>query len=151
MVLNYALTHQLINEERSPYLDNFQIHNYNFIVGPHLVNNNHWLALIISLKHRQFLLLDPLNLECPLTGKAFQNWLKYYYTRKDCDQEEWKINKIKHPLQTDNHSCGVFVINFIKNFIMFSCIKFDPTELFLLTERTIIASCIESCCEKVFN
>ena len=131
IIINYALAHMLINEQRSPYLDRFKIHDFKFIAGPHLVNNNHWLALIISIENRKFMLLDPLNKQSLILDTAFASWSAYYKTRRDQESYVWKKETIDHPMQSDNFNCGVFVMNFIKQFILTSKINFttDPPSL----------------------
>ena len=85
-----------------------------------------------------------------LSAKTFETWKYYYHHRQDDKHDEgWQLNYINHPIQTDNYNCGVFVINFIKRFILFSSITFDPTNCFLETERTIIAQTIEDNCDNV--
>jgi hypothetical protein len=131
IIINYALAHMLINEQRSPYLDRFKIHDFKFIAGPHLVNNNHWLALIINIENRKFMLLDPLNKQSLILDTAFASWSAYYKTRRDQESYVWKKETIDHPMQSDNFNCGVFVMNFIKQFILTSKIDFttDPPSL----------------------
>ena len=47
----------------------------------------------------------------PLSTEGFESWKKYYFNRKDCE-EEWENNNIKHPIQTDNMVKIIFVPKF---------------------------------------
>ena len=34
------------------------LHDYEYILGPHLINKHHWVAVIINVKHNLFSLVD---------------------------------------------------------------------------------------------
>jgi hypothetical protein len=50
-VLTYDVVKKVLQEGRSPFSVRYQnlVKNYRYIVGPHLIKKNYWLALIIDL------------------------------------------------------------------------------------------------------
>ena len=134
----------LITIGTSPYLDRYKINDYNFIVGPHLINGNHWLALIIDMRKKNFILLDPMqsffdfniNYEC---------WLNYYNKRKDADLKiAWHKDLFQpHPIQTDYFNCGIFTIMYIQQYIINSKIDFSTDPKFLYSCRHVIVNKIK--------
>jgi hypothetical protein len=67
-VLTYEVVKKLLQEGCSSYLDRYQhlVKNYRNIVGPYLIKQNDWLALIIDLETSRFFLQDPLLMESTL-------------------------------------------------------------------------------------
>ena len=45
--------------EKSKYLDKIDINSLNYIAGPYLIDNNHWLAFIVYMIRSRVILLDP--------------------------------------------------------------------------------------------
>ena len=128
---------KLITSGTSPYLDRFKIHDFNFTVGPHLINDNHWLALI-DMRQKEFALLDP---QQPFSNHDinYENWLNYYNKRKDVDHSiSWHQDSIfKLPIQTDYFNCGVFTINYIEQYVLSGKIDFpiDSNHLFSCRQK----------------
>ena len=96
-------------------LNKINIHEYHYIVGPYNLNMCHWLAVMISLKSKKFIVLDPKGNRVNLHSKCYQSWIEYYKRREDNQIDAWDhdIHNFQHPIQssTDNHNCGVFVCN----------------------------------------
>ena len=150
IVLNYELVEQLLLFSKSPYLDKLNLEEYNYIVGPYFISSqNHWNALIISIKDRDFLLLDPQNTAPSLSKEKFDSWCNYINQSQKNMSGEWKHKSPNHPIQKDYFNCGVFVILFIKNYIIKKSIDFDTNEASLINERSFVATQIENYCNKL--
>ena len=143
-ILNHLFTF-----DKSPYIDRLKIENHSYIVGPYLINKNHWNALIINIDDREFMLLDPFTVTPTFAQKSFDTWCNYYKTRPIRNDTEWRLTSINHPFQTDFYNCGVFVILFIKRFLLSKTIDFDTSEQSLMNERLLIASSIEEFSAKI--
>ena len=124
------------------FINKVDIHNYNFLVGPHLVNNNHWNAFIVDMLNKKFYLIDPQKIQEQVLNKCFNNWLWFYNNRVDSVPCEWNLVNIDHPKQTDTYNCGVFVSYFIHNIVKHGCIKTDFSNFKLL--RKAMAKTISS-------
>ena len=85
---------------------------------------------------RKFLLLDPLKQSKILDG-TFASWLAYYKKRKDQENVAWENETIAHPMQSDHFNCGIFVMNFIKQYILTSKIEFTTDHSSLMSYRFI--------------
>ena len=129
---------KLITSGTSPYLDRFKLNDFKFIVGPHLINGNHWLALIIDLSHKRFMLLDPMQPFFSFDSQ-YECWINYYNKRKDADLSiSWHHDSIYQiPIQTDYFNCGIFTITFIEQFVLNGSIYFptDSNHLFSLRQK----------------
>ena len=135
------------------YHDNFSlskidIHNYNYIVGPHHVNGNHWTAVIIDVYLAQFQVIDPKGTNFELSNRCFQSWIQYYNLRDDASIEDWNHNlrSIKHPIQhdKDDHNCGIYVCLFIDQYVNKNHqIDFKNSKRDMITFRHKIAETLE--------
>ena len=143
IILSYDLVSILLNERRSPHLDRLKIHQFNFIAGPHLINNNHWLALIINMNERKFFLLDPLKATSTNLEVSYNSWLTYYNQRVDHDLNLWKLETLDHPTQNDYFNCGIFVINFIRLYILTGKIQFSTDQSCLMATRLEVSKKIQ--------
>ena len=105
-----------------------------------MINGNHWLALIIDIKQKKFLLLDPQQLTFDF-GTQYEFWPNYYNQRKDADLAiSWHQDHIfKHPIQTDYFKSDVFTINFIEQYVFSGKIDFptDPKSLFSCRQKVM--------------
>ena len=147
LVLSYDAFEELFSSGQSKCLDaHKQLHMYTYIVGPHLLNRNHWLAVIIDLSKFRFMLIDPMK-EMPLIFEStFKFWLCYYKSRNDYQPYAWNNEVVTdtRPFQTDGYNCGIFVINFIKNYCLNQTINFAHSEMHLFSDRLSIAHTIEN-------
>ena len=137
-VLNYWQISQIINNNQCTLLEKINLHDYEYIVGPHLINKNHWVAVIINVKHFLFSLIDPKKQQTELLDQHFQNWIQYYNTRYD--KSGWSEMIVDH--QTDNFNCGVFEMLFISSFIKTGRIEFSTQNILQL--RCQIADTIKN-------
>ena len=151
LIMSDGLVNHLLDKQTSKYLDKIDINGLNFIAGPYLINNNHWLAFIVDMIRYRFILLDPLHKISPIVDNAFKSWIKYYNSRShststsvDQTNLEWEIHHVDHPLQSDSYNCGVFVIHFINKYINNNAkIDFDNSSTSLACDRQLIASTIQ--------
>ena len=137
IIISYEIINHLISRRRCAYLDRFKINDYNFIVGPLLINTNHWVALIINLKDKIFFLLDPQN-QFANFETEYECWINYYNNRRDADYTiAWHKDTVSHPVQEDYFNCGVFTVNFITEYINKGKIDFKTTtdQLFLFRKQ----------------
>lgn len=75
--------------------------------------------------------------------------MQYYNNRENIldPDMEWKnsTNKVTHPIQKDNHNCGVFVCFFIEQFLKeHNVISFNSSKKNLMKFRQTIADIIEA-------
>ena len=81
LIMSECLVNQLIDHQKSKYLDKRDINDFFYIAGPYLINNNHWVAFIVDMIRYKIILLDPMLVLSPLEDKALQSWVKYYNSR----------------------------------------------------------------------
>ena len=143
-ILNPFFVNQLISCKRCSYLDRVNIHELDIIAGPLLINNNHWLAMIIDIRYNKFFLLDPMKEPTPKLQDTFDCWVNYYASRNDRRAINWICESQSHPIQTDNYNCGVFVINFIRSYIINGNFHFETSKTSLQCDRQLISSAIEN-------
>jgi Ulp1 family protease len=86
-------------------------------------------------------LIDPFGVKDELLSRSYSSWVQYYLRRPDCETNKWEKMSIEHPVQTDNHSCAIFVINFIHFYIKNSKIEFSTSNM--MDWRNIIAESIK--------
>ena len=135
---------KLITVGTSPYLDKHKINDYDYIVGPHLINGNHWLALIIDMCKKRFILIDPMQVFFDFNSN-YECWLNYYNQRKDTDLTiSWHKDLFQpHPIQTDFFNCGIFTINFIHQYVINGRIDFSTDPKYLFSCRQQVANKIK--------
>jgi Ulp1 family protease len=122
-------------------LEKINIHESQFIVGPHFVDNNHWLAMIIDMKKQHFYLIDPKKDNPELLQHHFDQWVQYYNRRIDKLDITWSKMTIEHPIQTDNYNFAIFVMNFIQMFINNYKIEFSTKNM--IDWRRLVAETIK--------
>jgi hypothetical protein len=87
-------------------------HDYDNIEGPNNIKNIHWLAVLVSIKSKTFMVLDPKGNSQSFHLNYFESWKQYYNQRYDAHIQEWHhdIRKYQHPRQSpsDNYNRGVF-------------------------------------------
>lgn len=49
----------IFDNQQRPYLTNYDINDYNYIVGPYIIDKNHWIAIIIDIITCDVYFLDP--------------------------------------------------------------------------------------------
>ena len=129
IILQYWDVLKLFNHLPCPQLDKLDINNYDFIVGPHLINQNHWTAIIIDIKKKLFLSIDPQKYKSHLLDIHFNSWLQYYESQGYLQSTIWKKIAIDHPIQTDTCNCGVFVMLLIEQYIQNGKISFNTNNM----------------------
>jgi len=112
-----------------PRVRQLDIIKYDFIVGPHLINENHWIAVIIDVKKKLFLSIDPQKYKSDLFDIYIDSWLHYYESRYS-KNASWRTMTIDHPIQTDGCNCGVFVMLFIEHYITKGKIGFETNNMY---------------------
>ena len=149
LIMSDCLVNQLIDHQKSKYLDKRDINDFFYIAGPYLINNNHWVAFIVDMIRYKIILLDPMLVSSPLVDKALQSSVKYYNslttfnTSLNQSNAIWKIHHVEHPIQTDHYNCGIFVIHFVKEYINSQQnIVFDSSATSLACDRQLISSAI---------
>jgi Ulp1 family protease len=146
LVVQYDAWFRIFNNGASSRLEKVDIHNYNYIVGPHIVNRNHWVSVIVDMNSANFQVIDPRGVSCELSKTFYDSWVSYYGKRNDASIKKWFHNSenIKHPLQKDKHNCGIFVCLFIEHFILkHNKIQFNSDKDDLTKYRKQIAQTLE--------
>ena len=49
LIMSDCLVNQLIDHQKSKFLDKRDINDLFYIAGPYLINNNHWVAFIVDM------------------------------------------------------------------------------------------------------
>ena len=141
-MLNYYQIDSIINNKDCSRIEQTNIHDYQFIVGPHFINF-HWYAVIIDIGNHQFYLIDPKGIDDDLLQYHFDKWVQYYNKRVD-KNIVWHKMKINHPIQTDNYNCAIFVINFIYFYVNTRQIDFNTSNM--MDWRNVVADSIKNYC-----
>ena len=140
-MLNYYHISNIINDKDCSYVDQINLHDYEFIVGPHFIDC-HWYAVIIDIPNRQFHLLDPYGIKDELLEYHFNQWVQFYNRRIDKRVDKWYKMKINHPIQADNYNCAIFVMNFIYFYVNTRRIDSDASNM--MNWRTLVADAIKN-------
>lgn len=75
-----------------------------FTVVPSLIGTNHWGLILIDYHARKLIIIDPQNLKSNL------NCLKEQSKLLDISLENFNIQTLDHTVQTDDWSCGFFIM-----------------------------------------
>ena len=59
-------------------LNKINIHKFEYIVGPYFIQNSHWVATIISMETKKFIVIDPKGDSTVLSEKCMDSWVHYY-------------------------------------------------------------------------
>lgn len=145
--VNKILNSNTITNKHANFINNINIHSFDYLAGPHCINKNHWIAVVINIKNQQFSLLDPYGINDTDLQQHFQNWLQYYNSREDKLYIDWKIKNYNHPIQIDAYNCAVFVCLFIQQIITNGFIDFYSHNLD--NQRKYIADFIVKHSEKL--
>ena len=140
VILDYWDTNKLFNNKPEHQIDKINVNQYDYIVGPYLINGNHWTAIIIDVQEKLFLAIDPQIFKSDLLDNQFEIWLQYCIRHES--SSVWKKTIIDHPIQNDEYNCGVFVMLFITNYIKNGRINFETHNLH--SHRLIIAETIKN-------
>ena len=101
---------------------------YDSLIIPVNVNDNHWILLVFEFKVETLHILDPSPQRITITPeKIFAKLLK----------NNWKIDTHRHTIPKQNQNtldCGVFVIKYAQNFIIYN--NFREISFDVDTERT---------------
>ena len=103
------------------------------IVCATVIKDSHWRLIYIDNQKMTFSYLDPYGANELEHKQAFDNWLKFVQTRKDLlllhKDQPYTERVIKHPIQTDSISCGVYVCAFGKYLYAGSSIDLDDSNI----------------------
>ena len=103
------------------------------IVSATVIKDSHWRLIYIDNHNMTFSYLDPYGATEQEHKQAFDNWLKFVQTRKDLlllhKDQPYTERVIKHPIQTDSISCGVYVCAFGKYLYAGSSIDCDDSNI----------------------
>ena len=94
LILSSFQVSEVLDKQKSAFLDMVDINELNVIAGPYNINNNHWLAFIIDIIKAQFILLDPFDQPPTIIDRCFQSWCKYYCSRKHKQDLTCQLGKL---------------------------------------------------------
>ena len=139
---------QIFKKKQHLSLNKKTFHDYDYIVGPYNIKNIHWLAVLVSIKSKTFMVLDPKGNSKSFHLNYFESWKQYYNQRYDSNIQEWHhdIRNYQHPRQSssDNYNCGVFVSLFIQHFVTYNeVINFKSSKKDMKNYRDLIAQILE--------
>lgn len=109
--------------------------NKDIFVGA-LFKNSHYTLVIINCKSRCFSFIDPESRNPPEADTIFENFKSFIiqhnrkYIKNKMPEDNWRIVHLQHHLQEGSNDSGVFVINFVKQYITTGKIdrRFAPRE-----------------------
>ena len=87
---------------------------YDFIAGPVNLYEKHWALLIVSIKTKQVVYIDPLGTLETEKKRVLSNWFTFCKSRT-LKTISWQLLDLNHVIQSDTNSCGVLVSYFFKN------------------------------------
>jgi Ulp1 family protease len=95
------------------------LNNFDYIAGPVLLKlgeAKHWALMFVSLLNKEITYIDPFGATRSQCEDVRLNWTQFCKTRMGLNDKVWKISKdsFKHCIQSDTHSCGVFVCCFFE-------------------------------------
>ena len=128
-ILSYNIIHRILQRNYNDADLNINIENKTFLVGNHLINNNHWIAFIVNLKKHVFYFIDPMGDDDDLMENRLLAWSEYYSKRADAENISWQLNKVNHPIQQDSFSCGQLICIFIEQIVQNGSIVFNLLDL----------------------
>ena len=143
ILLKYYQIDSIFNNKECSSLEQANIHDYQFIVGPHFIDF-HWYAVIIDMRNHQFYFIAPKGTTDDQLQYYFYRWIQYYNKRSDKSIEVWHKIKINHPIQMDSYNCAIFVINFIYFYVNTRQIDLNASNM--TDWRNSIADAIKSYC-----
>jgi hypothetical protein len=112
------LVNGVFEQNGKPYISAECVSKYRYIVGPVLVNNNHWNCFFVDLETADFVFLDPKLDKADNELPAFDNWKRFYGS---IDQnKEWSILRIENITRQkdlDSYNCGVYILQYLKRLI----------------------------------
>jgi hypothetical protein len=126
---------------------------------------NHWSLVILDTKSAKFMFFDSLykvsNVLLQLRFRKLLTFLDYYNSKhvfaKLQNSEKWTVQKFDYDTQEDNFSCGVFVINYVFQFVKdlsvkkvenFNCLTFKQNlKTFILKNSDDMTSLCLKCAD----
>ncbi|XP_067221925.1 uncharacterized protein [Chanodichthys erythropterus] len=97
---------------------------YDAIIGFMQVNKNHWKFLYLNRTSQKVLVVDPQGLdeakESELAAERFRTYFKMrqiLYGKTDWVDVAWTHGVLKHTIQKDSCSCGVYVMQMAKEVV----------------------------------
>ena len=94
-----------------------------FVIAP-ICYNDHWRILFVDMREKTVTYLDPMGTAKMAAKKekdiAFKSWCMFASQRPKDPIREWTWTKkdVKHPIQTDGASCGVYVLYSFVTFLV---------------------------------
>jgi hypothetical protein len=66
---NYDSWLRILQYQVNCRLSKIDIHNYSYIIGPHIIEKVHWVAVIIDIFQKKFQIIDPQGYNAELSNK----------------------------------------------------------------------------------
>ncbi|XP_063068678.1 uncharacterized protein LOC134460149 [Engraulis encrasicolus] len=114
------------------------------ILGAYLQNGNHWTLFYADMDNLTIVFMDSFGESKEKTKTLVKNWSSFAEAR-GC-HGPWTVVSVKHPKQTDSHSCGIHVIMYAEAIMIGDALRnghvpdFGP-----------IASVRAQLCKQLFN
>ncbi|XP_048018300.1 uncharacterized protein LOC125250038 isoform X1 [Megalobrama amblycephala] len=97
---------------------------FDVIIGFMQVNKNHWKFLYLNRTSQKVLVVDPQGIdeakESELAAERFRTYFKMrqiLYGKTDWVDVAWTHGVLKHTIQKDSYSCGVYVMQMAKEVV----------------------------------
>ena len=90
---------------------------FDFLCGP-VKQNNHWTLFMVDITRLEYIYIDPKCCSDEESSHFFTGWCNFAKQRNDFKKiTQWSKSTIKHPIQRDNHECGVFILYFFSKLL----------------------------------
>ncbi|XP_069498746.1 uncharacterized protein [Ambystoma mexicanum] len=107
----------------------FPLQNSDELLCPYNTGN-HWMFVIIALKDRKRLLIDPMGEEGQHSRRILQNWRNFLRSHfpENLTPCSWKVEHCAHETQQDGFNCGPLILKFAETYLCGGELKDVPTK-----------------------
>lgn len=143
------------------FYEGLPIKNTEWLI-PFNVSSVHWVLAIVDFDLRTFAVIDSMHPVSPLKDKYYKSFLRFLekmnssmnHTLSKIDKDsyhsdKWTNRNIPHDLQTDGHSCGIFVLLYMESYLhgrsmtnLGSLIDYRPNCKKQILENVMIDICL---------
>ncbi len=91
---------------------------FEFLSGPHWINQNHWTLFFVSFLNKQVVYFDPFGATVQMQEQFRKNWQAFCETKSWGKNIQWSsFITPTHKVQKDNYNCGPLVCKYFELFI----------------------------------
>ncbi|KAG5871560.1 hypothetical protein JTB14_012827 [Gonioctena quinquepunctata] len=120
----YGIFNMTDELDNSFFLDFRILSEDSILIMPLHINRNHWCIIIIEIKNKKFLFIDPRGSESPKQADRLKNICLVFLERYNSiantvsiETNSWEVEIKPHFKQTDTFSCGVLIVYMVEEYI----------------------------------